>query len=108
MPRHRPTRTPLRGACALAATACILLALAAAAGARPADNGPAPPPSTHSAPSPTVVKETVIQPGDSSPGTIFYALITVGAAATAIGGGYLGARIALRTRDVRPTVGQGR
>jgi hypothetical protein len=108
MPLHRLTRPPLRGACTLAATACILLALAAAAGARPADNGPAPPPSTHRAPAPTVVKETVVQPGDSGPGAIIYALITVGAAATAIGGGYLGARIALRTRNFRPTVGQGR
>jgi hypothetical protein len=105
---HRLTRPPRRGACALAATAFILLALAATAAARPADNGPAPPPSTRSVTAPTVVRETVVQPGDSTPGAIVYALIAIGATATAIGGGYLGARIALRTSNVRPTVGAGR
>ena len=100
MPPHRLTRPPLRGVLALAATACILLALAANSAARPADNGPAPAPSTRSAPAPTVVKETVVQPSDSAPGAIVYALIAVGAAATAIGGGYLGARLALRTSHI--------
>jgi hypothetical protein len=105
---HRLTRPPSRGARALAVTACVLLVMAATAAARPADNGPAAAPGTRSAPAPTIVKETVVQPGDSGPGAIVYALIAVGATATAIGGGYLGARIALRTSGVRTTVQEGR
>jgi hypothetical protein len=89
------TRRIARGACALAASAYILLAIAAAAQARPADTWPQP--VLHNSPAPTVVKETVLQPADSGPDTITLVLIATGAAAALLGAGYLGARIAVRT-----------
>lgn len=95
MTRSRLTRRVARSVCALAASACILLALAAAATARPADTWPQP--VLRNSPTPTVVKETVLQPADGGPDTITLLLIGIGGAAALLGAGYLGARVALRT-----------
>jgi hypothetical protein len=92
---HRPIREFLNGAAALAAMACILLALAVSAQARIADT---PQPVVHNSPAPTVVKETVLQPANGGPDTITLLLIGIGAAAALLGAGYLGARIAIRGR----------
>ncbi len=86
------TRRLTRSLCALAASACILLAIAAAAAARPADTPTQP--VVHNSP----VKETVLQPADGGPDTIALVLIGVGGAAALLGAGYLGGRIAVRTR----------
>ena len=89
------TRSRLaRRLCALAASACVVLALAAAATARPADTWPQP--VVHNSPAPTVVKETILQPANGGPDTLALVLIGIGAAAL-LGAGYLGARIATRT-----------
>jgi hypothetical protein len=83
-----------RGAWALTASACVLLAIAAAAQARPADTWPQP--VVHNSAAPTVVKETVLRPASTSLDTITLVLIAAGAAAALLGAGYLGARIAVR------------
>ena len=89
------TRSRLaRRLCALAASACVVLALAAAATARPADTWPQP--VVHNSPAPTVVKETILQPRQRRPRHA-HAPIGIGAAAALLGAGYLGARIATRT-----------
>jgi hypothetical protein len=88
-----------RGVCALAASACVLLAIAAAASARPADTWPQP--VVHNSPAPTVVKETLLRPATNGPDTITLVLIAAGAAAALLGAGYLGARIATRTARTR-------
>ena len=95
MARSHLTRRLARGACALAASAWVLLAIAAAATARPADTWPQP--VLHNNPAPTLVKETVLQPANGGPDTITLVLIATGAAAALLGAGYLGARVALRT-----------
>ena len=95
MTHPRLTRRLARSLCALAASACILLALAAAATARPADTWPQP--VVHNSPAPTVVKETVLQPANGGPDTITLLLIGIGASAALLGAGYLGSRIAIRT-----------
>ena len=100
MATHRNTRRVTSGALAFAACACILLALAAAAPAHTADNVQR---VVHDSTSPTIVKETVVQPDSGGPGTIALVLIGIGAAAALLGAGYLGARIALRTTHVRPS-----
>jgi hypothetical protein len=85
---------------AIAATACILLALAAPAGAMPADNGP--PPSTNpngTATAPTVVKETIVRP-DDGPGMLALVVIGVGAGTALLGAGYVGARLATRNSSL--------
>jgi hypothetical protein len=99
MARSQLTRRIARGACALTASAYILLALAAAAQARPADTWPQP--TVHNSPAPTVVRETVLRPANDGPDTIALVLIATGAAAALLGAGYLGARIALRTPRTR-------
>jgi|tagenome__1003787_1003787.scaffolds.fasta_scaffold17351736_2 hypothetical protein len=95
MARSHHTHRLKHSACALAASACILLAIAAAAHARIADTrqtvGP-------NGPAPTVVRETLVQPASSGPDTITLVLIGIGAAAALLGAGYLGARIAIRGR----------
>ena len=91
MPLHHLTRT----ARALAAAACVLLVLCAAAGAMPADNGP----SQDAIATPTVVKQTVVRPADG-PDTLALVIIGVGAVAALLGAGYLGARIATRNTRV--------
>ena len=95
MTRSRLTRRLARSLCALAASACILLALAAAATARPADTWPQP--VLHNSPATTVVKETVLRPANGGPDTLAFVLIGIGASAALLGAGYLGARIATRT-----------
>jgi hypothetical protein len=89
------TRRLGRSLCALAASACTVLALAAGAQARPADAWPQP--VMHNSPTPTVVKQTLLRPPNDGPGTTTLVLIGIGAAAALLGAGYLGARIALRT-----------
>jgi hypothetical protein len=92
MPLHRSIRT----ARALAAAACILLALAAPAGAMPADNGPSPATAqARTTAAPTVVKQTVVRQTDR-PNTLALVVIGAGAVAALLGAGYLGARIATR------------
>ena len=98
MTPSRLTRRLTRSLCALAATASIVLALAAAATARPADTWPQP--VVHNSPTPTVVKETILQPANGGPDTLALVLIGIGAAAALLGAGYLGARIATRTSRV--------
>jgi hypothetical protein len=96
MTPSRLTRRLARSLCALAASACIVLAFAAAAAtARPADTWPQP--VIHNSPAPTVVKETVLQPANGGPDTITVVLIGIGGAAALLGAGYLGSRIAIRT-----------
>ena len=91
----RLTRRLVRSLCALAASAFVVLALAAGATARPADTWPQP--VVHNSPAPTVVKETVLQPANGGPDTLTLVLIGFGAGAALLGAGYLGARIATRT-----------
>jgi hypothetical protein len=93
-PSHLTQRLA-RSVCALAASAYILLAIAAAAAqARPADTWPQP--TLHNSPAPTVVKETVLRSADGGPDTITLVLLAGAAAAALLGAGYLGARIAGR------------
>jgi hypothetical protein len=99
MARSHLTRRIARSACALAASACVLLAIAAGAKARPADTWPQP--TLHNSPAPTVVRETVLRPADGGPDTITLVLIATGATAALLGAGYLGARIAVRTSRTR-------
>jgi hypothetical protein len=94
--RHRLSRT----ARAVAAVACILLTLAAPAGAMPADNGPPPSTTSQRSAAPTVVRETVLRP-DDGPGALALVVIGVGAAAALLGAGYLGARLAIRNSRLR-------
>jgi hypothetical protein len=92
----RLIRRLARSACALTASACIVLAIAAAAAtARPAETWPQP--VVHNSPAPTVVKETILQPANGGPDTLALVLIGIGAGAALLGAGYLGARIATRT-----------
>jgi hypothetical protein len=103
---HPPlTRRIARGARALAASAYILLAIAAAAQARPADTWPQP--VVHNSPAPTVVKPTLLPPASSGPDTITLLLIGIAAGAALLGAGYLGARIATRTSRVPLTTTAG-
>lgn len=95
MTRSRLTRRLARSLGALAASACVVLALAAAATARPADTWPQP--VVHDSPAPNVVKETILRPANSGPDTLALVLIGIGAGAALLGAGYLGARIATRT-----------
>jgi hypothetical protein len=96
MARSHLNRRIARGACALAASACVLLVIAAATHARPADTWPQP--VVHNSAAPTVVKQTVPRPASNDgPDTITLVLIAIGAAAALLGAGYLGARIARRT-----------
>jgi hypothetical protein len=95
MARPHLTRRIARGACALAASAYILLAIAAAAHARPADTWPQP--AARNSVAPTVVKQTVLRPANDGPDTITLVLIATGAAAALLGAGYLGARVAMHT-----------
>ena len=94
MTRSHLTRHLARSTCALAASACIVLALASAAPRVPPTAGRSP--SCTTARLPTVVKETVLRPADGGPDTLVLVLIGIGAAAALLGAGYLGARIAIR------------
>jgi hypothetical protein len=90
---HRLTQQILKGATTLTAVACILLALAATAGAVPPENvGPREP--SRAVPTPTIIKETVVRPSHG-PDAIVFVLIGVGTVAAMFGAGYLGARVAM-------------
>lgn len=102
MPLHRNTRELRNGAGALVAMACILLALAACARARPADDLVPQRPAPSAAQAPTVVKETVVRPEHGSDALMFV-LIGVGAGVAVLGAGYPGARRATRATHARPT-----
>ena len=99
---HRLIRESIKRAGALAAMACILLALAATAGAVPGENVGPQNSASRAVAVPTVVKETVVRPSDGTDAIVFV-LIGVGAVVAMLGAGYLGARIATRTTHVRPT-----
>jgi hypothetical protein len=99
---HRLIRQSIRAAGALAATAGILLALAATAGAVPADNVGHQKSASRAVAAPTVVKETLVRPGHGTDAIVFV-LIGVGTVVAMLGAGYMGARIATRTTHVRPT-----
>jgi hypothetical protein len=102
MALSRLIRRRIRDACLLVASVSILLAFAAGAAAHTADTSR---PVVHMSPAPTLVKETVVQPGGRAPSTITLVLVRIAAAAAALGAGYLGARIALRTSGT-PLSGQ--
>jgi hypothetical protein len=99
---HRLIRQSIHAACALAATTCTLLALAATAGAVPTENVGPQSNASRSVPAPTIVKETVVQRGDGTDAIVFV-LIGVGTIVAMLGAGYLGARIAVRATRVPPT-----
>jgi hypothetical protein len=99
---HSLTRRPAGSACALAAMACILLALAATAGAVPGENVGPPHTRSRAVATPTLVRETVVRPGHGTDAIVFV-LIGVGTLAAMLGTGYLGARIAVRANRARPT-----
>jgi hypothetical protein len=96
---HRPTREFLNGATALAAMACILLALAATAGAVPADKAGPPKSASRAVGTPTVVKETAVRGGGT--GAIVFVLIGLGTGLAVLGAGYMGARRATRATHAR-------
>lgn len=97
-------RQSARSAFALAAAACILLALATTAAAVPADNFVPPPQPSRAVATPTVVRETVVRPGTGTDAIVF--VVIAGAAGVAIlASGYLGARLATRgTRARTPRI----
>ena len=99
---HRLIRESINAAGALAAMACILLALAATADAVPGENVGPQKSASRAVATPTVVKETVVRPSDGTDAIVFV-LIGVGAVVAMLGAGYLGARMATRTTHVRPT-----
>jgi phage-related minor tail protein len=99
---HRLVQQSISRAVALAAMACILLALAATAGAVPTENVGPENSASRAVATPTVVKETVVRPSDGTDAIVFV-LIGVGTVVAMLGAGYLGARIATRTTRVRPT-----
>jgi hypothetical protein len=99
---RRLTRETAGAACALAAMACVLLALAATAGAVPAQDVGSAPKGPRAVATPTVVRETVVRPGQGTDAIVFV-LIGVGTVAAMLGAGYLGARIAVRANRARPT-----
>jgi hypothetical protein len=99
---HPLIRQLLSGASALAAGACILLALAATAGAVPGENVGPQKSASRGVATPTVVKETIVRPGDGAD-TIVFVLIGAGTLVAMLGAGYAGARMATRTTHARPT-----
>jgi hypothetical protein len=99
MTLHRRTRRLTRAVLALSAIACIALAIAGAATARPIDAPSTVPNSSR----PTVVRETVVQPDGGGPDAIAYVAIGAGAAVVILAAGLLGARVATRTTPTRPT-----
>ena len=96
------TRRTIGSACALLAMTCILLALAATAGAVPGENVGPPPKRSRAVATRTVVRGKVVGPGDGTVEFVFV-LIGVGSVAAMLGAGYLGARLAVRAVRVRPT-----
>jgi hypothetical protein len=99
---HRVIRQFINGVAALAAMAFILLALAATAGAVPGENVGPQNSASRAVAAPTIVKETVVRPGDGTDAIVFV-LIGVGTVVAMLGASYLGARMATRTTHVRPT-----
>jgi hypothetical protein len=97
---HRLTHRSIHGVCALGAIAAILLVLAVTASARPIDTAG---PQLRPHGSGTTIYETVVRPGGGGPDTIAWVLMAVATGAALIGAGYLGARIAIRTTNVRPS-----
>ncbi len=98
---HTFTRRSVRAACALAATACTLLVLAAAAGAVPMENVGPQSNASNAVPAPTIVRETVVQPAGGTDAIVFV-LIGVGTLVAMLAAGYLGARMAVRATRARP------
>jgi hypothetical protein len=99
---HHLIRESINAAAALTAMACIVLALAATAGAVPGENVGPQQSASRAVATPTVVKETVVRPSDGTDAIVFV-LIGVGAVVAMLGAGYLGARMATRTTRARPT-----
>ena len=97
------TRRTIASACALAAMTCILLALAASAGAVPGENLGPPLKGSRAVATPTIVRETVVRSGNGTDAIVFV-LIGVGTVAAMLGAGYLGARIAVRATRARPPI----
>lgn len=102
---RRLIQRTVESACALAAVACILLSLAAAASAVPSENVGPQRTASRALATPTVVKETVIRPGHGT-NAIVFVLIGVGACVAVLTAGYLGARLA--TRGGRPATHRAR
>jgi hypothetical protein len=96
------TRKTAGTLCALAAVACILLALAATAGAVPTENVGPPRKGPRAVATPTIVRETVVRPAQGTDAIVFV-LLGVGTVAAMLGAGYLGARIAVRATRAQPT-----
>jgi hypothetical protein len=86
----------------VAAIACILLVLAATAGARPAYDIVPQKSASPAAEAPTVVQEPVVGPDNGTDATVFV-LIGVAAGVAVLGAGYMGARRATRTAQAQPT-----
>ena len=99
---HSLTRWTIASASALAAMTCIVLALAAAAGAVPGENVGPPHTGSRAVATPTIVRETVVRPNHGTDAIVFV-LLGVGTVAAMLGAGYLGARIAVRATRARPT-----
>jgi hypothetical protein len=99
---HRRIRGLRTGAGALAAMACIVLALAAGAEARPADKFGPQPAAPPAAEAPTAVQEPAVAP-DNGTDAIVFVLIGLGAGVAVLGAGYLGARRATRATQPQPT-----
>jgi hypothetical protein len=97
MPHHRLLSTLV----ALVAAASLLLALAGACSAMPADNGPAPATAARAIGG-SGVRETVVRSANG-PGTLGFVAIGVAAAGALLGAGYLGARIAVRHGRLHPS-----
>jgi hypothetical protein len=95
MPIHPAGRRYLRAACVLAAVACLLLAVTAAAEARPNESGVFP----HEG-APVVVEDVpgapVVRHVEGTPGPIALMVFGAGLAVAFIVGGYVGARVATR------------
>jgi hypothetical protein len=96
------TRQTAGTLCALAAIACILLALAATAGAVPTENVGPPPKGSRAVATPTIVRETVIRPSHDADAIVFV-LLGVGTVAATLAAGYLGARLAVRATRAQMT-----
>ena len=96
------TRKTAGTVCAMAAMTCIVLALAATAGAVPSENVGPPPKRARAVATPTIVRETVVRPGQGTDAVVFV-LLGVGTVAAMLGAGYLGARIAVRATRAQPT-----
>jgi hypothetical protein len=99
---RRLTRQTAGTLCALAAMVCILLALAATAGAVPTENVGPPRNGPRAVATPTIVRETVVRPSQDADAIVFV-LLGVGTVVATLAAGYLGARLAVRATGAHPT-----